>query len=117
MSIKDRDTDKFFIESKLRKNRRSGLNRRWIKSDYNGPERRRSNDRRARPEESALIVPQSSEHQQLIGFEKLLVSATIQLEALTRLLLEKKLISQDDLLEKLREVQSEYQQDDADEDA
>ena len=43
------------------------------------------------------------------GLEKLLVSNTIQLEAVTRLLLEKGVLKEDELVAMMKTVQAEYQ--------
>ena len=96
------------------KDRRSAFNRRWIKSDYKGEERRSGADRR---EElpfkdlptNDLPVPEDSDSHKRTGLERLLVTNTIQLEALTRLLLEKGYISEGELMEMMNEVQVEYQ--------
>jgi len=93
--------------------RRSRLDRRWIKSHYQGEERRSGKDRRSEIELKGLRrdlpVPDDSESKKLVGLEKLLVSNTIQLEAVTRLLLEKGIIEEDELLAIMKTVQSEYQ--------
>ena len=93
--------------------RRSRLDRRWIKSHYQGEERRSGKDRRSEIElkdlSRDLPVPDDSESKKLVGLEKLLVSNTIQLEAVTRLLLEKGIIEEDELLAIMKTVQSEYQ--------
>jgi hypothetical protein len=88
--------------------RRSGFNRRWIKSDYNGQERRRVKDRRERPTSKDLLVSEDLDTKKMVGFEKLLISTTIQLEAITRLLLQKGMIKEEELLEMMNQVQSEY---------
>jgi hypothetical protein len=88
--------------------RRSGFNRRWIKSDYCGRERRKVEDRREGLPVGDLLVSEDQDTKKMIGFEKLLVSTTIQLEAITRLLLQKRLINEDELLEMMNQVQSEY---------
>ena len=54
-------------------------------------------------------VPEDSESKKLVGLERLLVSNTIQLEAVTRLLLEKGILEEDELLAMMKKVQSEYQ--------
>ena len=94
--------------------RRSRLDRRWIKSHYQGEERRSGKDRRSEIEfegfNRRLPVPEDSESQKLLGLEKLLVSNTIQLEAVTRLLLEKGIIEEDELLAMMKTVQREYQE-------
>lgn len=93
--------------------RRSRLDRRWIKSHYQGEERRSGRDRRSEIEfrglNRGLPVPEDSESKKLVGLERLLVSNTIQLEAVTRLLLEKGILEEDELLAMMKKVQSEYQ--------
>ena len=93
--------------------RRSRLDRRWIKSHYQGEERRSGKDRRSKIElkdlRRDLPVPDDSESKKLVGLEKLLVSNTLQLEAVTRLLLEKGIIKEDELLAIMKTIQSEYQ--------
>ena len=88
--------------------RRSGFNRRWIKSDYNGQERRRVKDRREGLQVKDLLVSEDIDTKKMVGFEKLLVSTTIQLEAITRLLLQKGMIEEEELLEMMNQIQSEY---------
>ena len=88
--------------------RRSGFNRRWIKSDYNGQERRRVKDRREGLQVKDLLVSEDLDTKKMAGFEKLLVSTTIQLEAITRLLLQKGMIKEEELLEVMNQIQSEY---------
>ena len=88
--------------------RRSGFNRRWIKSDYSGQERRTVKDRRDRRPFQNLLPPEDLDTKKIVGFEKLLVSTTIQLEAITRLLLQKGMIEEEELLEMMNQIQSEY---------
>ena len=88
--------------------RRTGFNRRWIKSDYNGQERRRVKDRREGLPIKDLLVSEDFDTKKMVGFEKLLISTTIQLEAITRLLLQKGMINEEELLEMMNQVQSEY---------
>jgi hypothetical protein len=88
--------------------RRTGFNRRWIKSDYNGQERRRVKDRREGLPATDLLVSEDLDTKKMVGYEKLLISTTIQLEAITRLLLHKGMIKEDELLEMMNQVQSEY---------
>jgi hypothetical protein len=95
-----------------RRDRRSGFNRRWIKSNYTGEERRSGKDRRDRsegPPLNDLPAPGDHDPQKKIGYEKLMISATIQLEAVTRLLLKKGIVEERELLEMINLVQSEYQ--------
>ena len=56
-----------------------------------------------------LPVPEHGTPQKLVGLEKLLVSNTIQLEAVTRLLLQKGVLQEGELLEMMQTVQAEYQ--------
>jgi hypothetical protein len=94
--------------------RRSRIDRRWIKSRYHGEERRNGKDRRTEIEykglDKDLPVPEDSDSKKLVGLEKLMVSNTIQLEAVTRLLLEKGIVEEDELLAMMKLVQTEYQQ-------
>ena len=95
--------------------RRSRLDRRWIKTHYQGEDRRSGNDRRSEIElrslNRKLPVPEDSESKKLLGLERLLVSNTIQLEAVTRLLLEKGILGEEELLAMMKTVQAEYQND------
>jgi hypothetical protein len=88
--------------------RRSGFNRRWIKSDYSGQERRSVKDRREGLKVKDLLVSEDIDTKKMVGFEKLLVSTTIQLEAITRLLLQTGMIKEEELLEMMNQIQSEY---------
>ena len=88
--------------------RRTGFNRRWIKSDYSGPERRRVQDRRDGLPVRDLLVSEDFDTKKMVGYEKLLISTTIQLEAITRLLLQKGMIKEEELLEMMDQIQSEY---------
>ena len=86
------------------------FNRRWIKSDYKGEERRSSKDRREEePQTEDLPVPEDHDSNKRTGLERLLVTNTVQLEALTRLLLDKGYVSEKELLEMMNKVQAEYQ--------
>lgn len=93
--------------------RRSRLDRRWIKSHYQGEERRSGKDRRTEIELKGLNrdlpVPENSESKILVGLERMLVSNTIQLEAVIRLLLEKGILDEEELLAMIKTVQAEYQ--------
>ena len=92
-----------------RKDRRSGFNRRWIKSDYKGVERRSGEDRRQRIQLMDPPLLEDLGSNKMVGLEKLLVSNSIQLEAITRLLLEKGMIEEQELLEMMNKIQTEYQ--------
>ncbi len=91
-----------------KKDRRSALNRRWIKSDYSGEERRNGKDRRQGLSAKDLPVPQDFDSKKRSRLEKLLVSNTIQLEALTRLLLDKGNVTEAELMEMMNKIQVEY---------
>ena len=88
--------------------RRTGFNRRWIKSDYSGQERRTGKDRRDRRPSQDLLLAKDLNLRKIAGFEKLLVSTTIQLEAITRLLLQKGMIEEEELLEMMNQIRTEY---------
>ena len=88
--------------------RRSGFNRRWIKSDYSGQDRCTVKDRRDGRPFQDLLLSEDLDTKKIVGFEKLLVSTTIQLEAITRLLLQKGMIEEEELLEMMNQIQSEY---------
>ncbi|MBT8352650.1 MAG: hypothetical protein KJO26_15635 [Deltaproteobacteria bacterium] len=89
--------------------RRSAFNRRWIKSDYKGKERRSGKDRREELPSKDLSVPEDSDFKKRTGLEKLLVSNSIRLEALTRLLLEKGYVGEEELVDMMNKIQVEYQ--------
>ena len=94
--------------------RRSRIDRRWIKTRYQGEERRDGKDRRTNIEykelDKGLPVPEDSESQKHVRLEKLLVSNTIQMEAVIRLLIEKGIIEENELLAMMKIVQTEYKQ-------
>lgn len=89
--------------------RRSGLNRRWIKAPYDGPERRSGKDRRGESPRLESSKPAHSAAERAESLEKLLLSTTVRLEALARLLVEKGVLRQEELSEMLRNMQAEYQ--------
>jgi hypothetical protein len=95
--------------------RRSGLNRRWIKSPYGGVERRSGRDRRDEDpsaREDALSPAERTE-----ALEKLLLSNTVRLEALARLLVSKGIMTRDELMEMLNTIHDEYQDKQLDEES
>jgi hypothetical protein len=89
--------------------RRSGLNRRWIKAAYNGVERRCGADRRNELSQGPPGSPVVSSDRQLESLENILLATTLRLEALARLLVAKGVLSPDELAEVLRTMQAEYQ--------
>ena len=98
------------LDDDLRRiDRRSGFNRRWIKSDYEGIDRRSGEDRRQGIKLINPLLLEDLRSNKMVGLEKLLVSNSIQLEAITRLLLAKGIIQEQELLEMMKKVQAEYQ--------
>jgi len=91
-----------------KKDRRSAFKRRWIKSDYSGEERRNGKDRRQGLSAKDLPVPQDFDSKKRSRLEKLLVSNTIQLEALTRILLDQGNVTEAELMEMMNKIQVEY---------
>jgi hypothetical protein len=89
--------------------RRSGLNRRWIKAPYDGVDRRRGGDRRNESAPGDPFDPGMSAAERAQSLEKLLLSTTVRLEALTRLLVSKGVLSPEELADVLRDMQAEYQ--------
>ncbi len=89
--------------------RRSGMNRRWIKTPYHGVERRTGKDRRGESSPLDALGPNNSVAERTESLEKLLLSTTVRLEALARLLVEKGLLSPKELSEMLETMQAEYQ--------
>ncbi len=89
--------------------RHTTFNRRWIKSDFKGKERRGGKDRREKLPAKILPVPQDFDSKQRTGLERLLVSNAIQLEALTRILLDKGYVKAEELIEMMDKIQAEYQ--------
>ena len=88
--------------------RRSGLNRRWIKAPYDGVDRRSRQDRRG---EAAFeeLVGADSDPARDESLEALLVSTSVRLEALARLLIQKGVLSHQELADALRAMQQEYE--------
>jgi hypothetical protein len=95
--------------------RRSRIDRRWIKSRYQGEERRSGTDRRSEIEfrglNRNLPAAGSSETRKIEGLERLTVRNTIQLEAITRLLLQKGILEEEELMTMMKTVQTEYNSD------
>ena len=87
--------------------RRSGLNRRWIKAPYTGVERRRGRDRRN--EDPPAMEDSLSPVERTEALEKLLLSTTVHLEALARLLVAKGIMTRAELMDMLKAIQDEYQ--------
>lgn len=92
-----------------KKDRRSGIDRRWIKAPYDGKERRSGRNRRQETNLKNPLLPLAPSPFESDELEKLLVSATLQLEAITRLLLKNGLIDQEELQQVLNDIREEYQ--------
>jgi hypothetical protein len=89
--------------------RRSGLNRRWIKAPYDGVDRRSRDDRRGDAPPGGPVAATDSDPEREESLETLLVSTTVRLEALARLLIQKGVLSHQELAEALRAMQQEHQ--------
>jgi hypothetical protein len=96
-----------FTQDPTPEERRSGLNRRWIKAPYDGQERRRGQDRRGDAPAASAKAPPAAEPEPEQSLEALLFSTTVRLEALARLLIQKGLVSHQELAEALRAMQQE----------
>ncbi len=89
--------------------RRSGLNRRWIKTPYQGVERRSGKDRRL--ELLGAEGPISTAGADRIeALENLFLSTTLRLEALARLLVDKRILTHEELREMLQSIHAAYQE-------
>ena len=98
----------FTLDKQKEDERRSGLNRRWIKAPYDGVERRRGSDRRNELPQGPTPAPAGSDAERTESLEKLLLSTTVRLEALARLLVEKGVLSHEELADMLSAMQAEY---------
>ncbi len=96
------------VADETARERRSGMNRRWIKTPYHGVERRSGKDRRDESAPFDDLKPNESVGERTESLEKLLLSTTVRLEALARLLVEKGLLSNQELSEMLQTMQAEY---------
>jgi hypothetical protein len=88
--------------------RRSGMNRRWIKTPYPGAERRSGKDRRGEPPSMDAGDTAGSTDGRAESLEHLVISTTVRLEALARLLVAKGLLDPRELSDMLKTMQSEY---------
>lgn len=91
------------------KNRRSGLDRRWIIAPHDGPERRSGKDRRQTLEDGGLIVAQNGDSNEISTIQDLLMANSMQLDAIAQLLIEKGVFSKEELFDMLKRIQKEYQ--------
>ena len=91
------------------KNRRSGLDRRWIIAPHDGPERRSGKDRRKDLEDGSIVTTKASETNEISTIQDLLMANSMQLDAIAQLLIEKGVFSKDELYNMLKRIQREYQ--------
>jgi hypothetical protein len=91
------------------KNRRSGLDRRWIIAPHDGPERRSGKDRRKALEEGSLVATEESDQSEISTIQDLLMANSMQLDAIAQILIEKGIFSKDELFNMLKRIQREYQ--------
>ena len=91
------------------KNRRSGLDRRWIIAPHDGPERRSGKDRRQTLENGDLTVTENRESNEIATIQELLMANSMQLDAIAQLLIEKGIFSKEELFDMLKRIQREYQ--------
>jgi hypothetical protein len=93
-----------------RKNRRSGLDRRWIIAPHKGVERRTGKDRRGTAvRRETTTISQVYGPSELALFKDLLMANSIQIDAVAQLLIEKGVISKEEFFDMLQQVQSEYE--------
>ena len=91
------------------KNRRSGLDRRWIIAPHDGPERRSGKDRRKALEEGSIVATEETDTNEIATIQDLLMANSMQLDAIAQLLIEKGVFSKDELFNMLKRIQREYQ--------
>lgn len=91
-----------------RKDRRSGIDRRWIKAPYKGRERRSGVNRRQETGLKNQLLPIAHSPFDQNELEQLLVSTTLQLEAITRLLLKNGLVDDEELQKVLADIHNDY---------
>jgi hypothetical protein len=94
---------------KKNKNRRSGLDRRWIIAPHDGPERRSGSDRRKTLENAGMLVTETGDSNEIATIQDLLMANSMQLDAIAQLLIEKGIFSKEDLFNMLKRIQKEYQ--------
>jgi hypothetical protein len=91
------------------KNRRSGLDRRWIIAPHDGPERRSGSDRRKASENGAMLLTETGDLNEIATIQDLLMANSMQLDAIAQLLIEKGIFSKEELFNMLKRIQQEYQ--------
>ncbi|MFO7707301.1 MAG: hypothetical protein R6V84_03945 [Desulfobacterales bacterium] len=88
--------------------RRSGLNRRWIKTPYQGIERRSGKDRRLELSTEGPVSASGSDR--IEALENLLLSTTLRMEALARLLVDKRILTHEELRDMLHSIHTSYRE-------
>ena len=91
------------------KNRRSGLDRRWIIAPHEGPERRSGKDRRTTLDDGEIILADQQDSGEIATIQDLLMANSMQLDAIAQLLIEKGVFSKEELFDMLKRIQREYQ--------
>jgi hypothetical protein len=89
--------------------RRSGLNRRWIKTPYAGEERRKGDDRRSKPRKTVFQELDAGSEERAEALEQLALANAVRLEALVRMLVKKAVISDAEMEDMLERIRIEHQ--------
>ncbi len=89
--------------------RRSGLNRRWIKTPYAGEDRRKGEDRRSKPRTPIFKELDSRSGERTEALEQLALANAVRLEALVRILLDKEIVSSEEIEDMLETIRLEHQ--------
>lgn len=87
--------------------RRSGLNRRWIKGPYNGVDRRSGKDRRSEPPLRPPLEAGGGTEEPGREVESYLLATAVRLEALVRVLQRRDLLSVEELETEVAAIQEE----------
>jgi beta-N-acetylglucosaminidase len=91
------------------KNRRSGLDRRWIIAPHNGQDRRSGKDRRTGLNSGDGLMTDEMDSSDMSTFKDLLLANSLQVDAVAQLLIEKGIITKDEFFDMLKRVQAEYE--------
>jgi|WetSurMetagenome_2_1015567.scaffolds.fasta_scaffold39956_3 hypothetical protein len=113
MALRKMTFKRIFTSGPSLTERRSGLNRRWIKAPYDGVERRSGRDQR--DEEPPARQDALSPAERTEALEKLLLSTTVRMEAIARLLVAKGIMTRAELMAMLKTIHDEYQDNQLDE--
>jgi hypothetical protein len=91
------------------KNRRSGLDRRWIIAPRDGRERRSGKDRRAEADSGGTSMAENIDAHEMTTFKDLLMANSLQVDAVAQLLIEKGIFTKEEFFDMLKRVQAEYE--------